>query len=139
MHDVAFTPIPIRSRLKSWSWSWTNRRCLIRSYQNLIGMGTNLGNRLHRIIFLSVKNFSPMNTINFNRANLIRSHHVVTKRSRSHLLVLFNRSDRNQSWTRQAQRSVKICCGPIRSVAIYRVTLHTINYDRLASRYELKQ
>ena len=95
---VMFPLSRFAARLKSWSYSWTNRGDPIRSYQILRSIR---GYRVNRRNFLNgSKFFYDQHDQLSNRDHRIRSYCIVTKRDRSHLIVLPNRGDRDRSWTR---------------------------------------
>ena len=76
------------------------------------------GNRVnHRNFLNGSKFFYDQHDQLSNRDHRIRSYCIVTKRDRSHLIMLPNRGDRDRSWTRQTH-SVVMCCDLPRSVTI---------------------
>ena len=73
------------------------------------------GNLVDRRIILDGSKFSTINTINCQSWS---SHQILTKCDRSHLIVLLNRGDRDQPWTRPTPGFVWMCCNLPRSVTI---------------------
>ena len=77
------------------------------------------GNRVNRRNFLNGSKFSyDQHDQLSKRDHRIRSYCIVSKRDRSHLIVLPKRGGRDRSLTRQTPRSVEMCCDLPRSVTI---------------------
>ena len=75
-------------------------------------------------IFWTVQNCSTINTIKLLPIVIIASD-PITNRDRSHLIVLLNRGDLDQPWTKPTRRSVRMRCDLPRSVTLCRVPLLT--------------